>query len=235
MDYGRYKSWGRHGWLGSQEYIDFWAGEVIGSLELDKETTFLDIGCGNGHIIKNIAERVDPAVKWVGLDPEGSGKTNHPNLEFKNVPLSEWEEPVDCILIKQAIHHLGGAFDVYEKLESIMNPWGLCMVLTAPKCHYPSFPILEERYKACRDTCKTIGAASVNVGLRTILMTHNYPVEIPRDEYIDMIRARYLSTLHSMSDAEIEAGVEHIKRVYDDPIKFNDKLYSIISYKSRPQ
>ena len=51
-----------------------------------------------------------------------------------------------------------------------------------------------------------------------------YKVEIIRNKYLKMLKNRYISTLLSMSDTELQKGLNEIEHKYKNNIKFRDKL-----------
>ena len=58
----------------------------------------------------------------------------------------------------------------------------------------------------------------------------NFKVDLSRFKYIQMIKGRYISCLLSMSDDELKKGVNEIKSIYKNKIKFTDTL-KCINYK----
>ena len=51
-----------------------------------------------------------------------------------------------------------------------------------------------------------------------------YKVEIIRNKYLKMLKNRYISTLLSISDTELQKGLNEIEHKYKNNIKFRDKL-----------
>ena len=57
-----------------------------------------------------------------------------------------------------------------------------------------------------------------------------FKVDISKFRYIQMIKSRYISCLLNMSDKELKKGINEIKSIYKNRIKFTDTL-NCISYK----
>ena len=57
-----------------------------------------------------------------------------------------------------------------------------------------------------------------------------FKVDLPRSKYIQMIKGRYISCLLNMTDKELKKGVNEIKSIYKNRIKFTDTL-NCINYK----
>ena len=55
-----------------------------------------------------------------------------------------------------------------------------------------------------------------------------YKVKIIKNRYLKMLENRYISTLLSMSNYQLQKGLNEIKYKYKDDIKFRDKLICLI-------
>ena len=51
-----------------------------------------------------------------------------------------------------------------------------------------------------------------------------YKVNISKKKYLKMVKNRYISTLLSLTNKEIQKGMNEISYQYKDDIKFSDKL-----------
>ena len=55
-----------------------------------------------------------------------------------------------------------------------------------------------------------------------------FKVKISKQNYLDMIKKRYISTLLTMSEKELSKGIEEINLKYAKTITFKDKLTCVI-------
>jgi len=55
-----------------------------------------------------------------------------------------------------------------------------------------------------------------------------FKVKISKQNYLDMIKKRYISTLLTMSEKELYKGIEEINFKYAKNISFKDKLTCVI-------
>ena len=55
-----------------------------------------------------------------------------------------------------------------------------------------------------------------------------FKVKIAKQNYLDMIKKRYISTLLTMSEKELYKGIEEINLKYAKKITFKDKLTCVI-------
>jgi hypothetical protein len=63
---------------------------------------------------------------------------------------------------------------------------------------------------------------------KKIVKYFSYKVKINKKEYLEMINDRFISTLLSLNDKQIVAGIKQIDLKYKKKLSFNDKLICII-------
>lgn len=108
------------------------------------QTTWLDIGCGNGGIAAQIA----PQVKSVlGIDPQpwadwSEFHNAHHNLQFLPQPiesLSCADNSIDIILCNQVYEHVLNPQDLIAEIYRILKPGGYCY-FAGPNLLFPIEP-----------------------------------------------------------------------------------------------
>ncbi|NES88692.1 MAG: SAM-dependent methyltransferase, partial [Okeania sp. SIO2B9] len=60
-----------------------------------------------------------------------------------------------------------------------------------------------------------------------------YPLEVPKNQYFEMVENRYMSMLSTFNDTELAAGLKEIEEKYQDKsvLKFNDLMVFITATK----
>ena len=52
-------NWDRSSWLSSKEYFEELSSQLIEFLDITEEKKILDVGCGRGHLLENLALNVN--------------------------------------------------------------------------------------------------------------------------------------------------------------------------------
>ena len=62
-----------------------------------------------------------------------------------------------------------------------------------------------------------------------------YPLELPKSQYFEMVENCYMSLLSEFNDAELAEGLKEIEEKYQDKsvLKFSDRMVFIIATKSK--
>ena len=140
----------------------------------------------------------------------------------------------NLILIKQTIH-----FFPKKKIKSLLNLARnklnkngqiLIFSLRSKNNKIPCFKIMRSKLlKSLRKDEDILGMIKGNLKNYKI-ENFSFKVNLSRTKYIQMIKGRYISCLLSMSDDELKKGVNEIKSIYKNKIKFTDTL-KCINYK----
>ncbi|MDA9753502.1 class I SAM-dependent methyltransferase, partial [Candidatus Pelagibacter sp.] len=104
------KNWDNKTWLSSSNYIKFFNNFLLRQVELNKNSKILDIGCGRGKILGNLASKLKLIKKPIGIDIERH-KDRDKRIVFNKVDAANYlkknKNKFDLILIKQTIHLIG--------------------------------------------------------------------------------------------------------------------------------
>ena len=129
----------------------------------------------------------------------------------------------DVALLKEMVHHLSNdaLLETLKGLHAQISPGGRLLIVTRP--HEPGYPFFKAAQDVWRkqqpsgdtyaEMLRTAGFDSVTVS------THAYPCSVPAGRWFDMVRTRFWSTFHAMTDADIEAGLDELVRAYQLPSK----------------
>ena len=224
------KNWDNKTWLSSKDYIKSFNRFLTKKTKLNSKSKILDIGCGRGKILGNLSSKLSLKNKPLGIDI-----TNHKDKDkriiFKKINalsfFSKNKKKFDLILIKQTIHLFN--LDEIKKLLDLskknLNPNGKILIFSLDTYNneIPTFKLMKMDLLKSLDRDKKI--------LKLITKLHPYKkskfiykVEIIRNKYLKMLKNRYISTLLSMSDTELQKGLNEIEHKYKNNIKFRDKL-----------
>ena len=229
------KNWDNQTWLSSKKYIQSFNNFVLKQLKLNKNSKILDIGCGRGKIIENLSNKLKLINKPVGLDIENH-KDKSKKIIFRKIDglsfISKTKATFDLILIKQTIHLIKE--NKIKKLLSIckskLNNKGAIIILSIdPKINeIPSFTLMNNKLKKSLKRDKKIFDLIYKIYPKLITKYFIFNVKILKNEYLQMIKKRFISTLLNFNDDQIIEGLKEINKKYKKEIKFKDRLVCLI-------
>ena len=68
------------------------------------------------------------------------------------------------------------------------------------------------------------GVININHGHVHKIENFDYNVNISSEEYLEMIRNKYISVILDLNEEEIEQGIKFIKKNYPNQLSFKDTL-----------
>lgn len=101
-----------------------WQGHLLTTRELvnshlPKNPTVIDIGCGEGHFVRGLAESQNSGGRFIGFDPNTSSETGN-GLEFyaRNFdPMSDFDQfKPDALVIRHVLEHLTEPSVILERI-----------------------------------------------------------------------------------------------------------------------
>ena len=228
------KNWDNKTWLSSKKYIESFNKFLIKNVELNSESKILDIGCGRGKILGTLSSKLRLKTKPLGIDVINH-KDKDKRIKFKKINASIFftknKNKFDLILIKQTIHLLN-LKEIKKLLTSSkknLNQDGKILIFTLDngENELPTFKLMKKKLTKSLKKDKKI------LKLITKLYPYKkskfiYKVNIKKKEYLKMVHSRYISTLLSLTDKELQIGIDEINYQYKGNIKFFDKLICII-------
>jgi SAM-dependent methyltransferase len=106
----------------SEEKVD----ELVGSLALGAGARVLDVGAGNGEILRRIVARY--GVRGLGLDPAAAAPSVDERAELRRARIEELtERDFDVVVNVAASHAFGRWHDALAGLAGLVRPGGLVL------------------------------------------------------------------------------------------------------------
>ena len=229
------KNWDNKTWLSSKSYIQLFNKFITKQHKLNRYSKILDIGCGRGKITGNLATKFKLINKPIGLDVENN-KDKSKKVIFKKIDaityLSKTKITFDLILIKQTIHLLkkNQILRLLSFCKNKLNSNGKIIILSLDpsKNEIPTFSLMKKKLEKSLKRDKKIFELITKTYPKIIIKNFIFKVGITKNEYLKMIKKRYISTLLSFSDKQIKVGLNEINLKYKNELNFKDRLICLI-------
>ena len=210
-------------WADRPEYVAWMAERIMAWLRPTPGVRIADIGSGTGLFLGRLVETASAATPILCIDPSrhmldllpddprlSPVRATAEQIASGEVPLPY--EQVDAFVLKEAVHHVTDIPATLRGLAGRLAPGGSILIVTLPRrLEYPLFPEALERFAAGQPEPGDIAEALRAAGLRTEHRYEEYPVTIDREQWIGLVRNRWMSVLSTFSAEEIDAGVEAIR------------------------
>ena len=229
------KNWDNKTWLSSQIYISSFNDFLIKNININSSSKILDIGCGRGKILGSLSSKLKLKKKPLGIDivnhKDRDKRINFKRVNILNLSLRK-DQKFDLILIKQTIHLM--KFDEIKRLLKLLkkklNLGGRILIfsLDTDKNEIPTFKLMKQKLNQSLKRDKKIFRIITNLYPHSIKKKFIFNVKISKEKYIKMIKNRYISTLISLSNKQLNQGVQEIDLRYKNVLRFKDKLICII-------
>ena len=229
------KNWDNKTWLSSKSYIQLFNKFITKQHKLNRYSRILDIGCGRGKITGNLATKFKLINKPIGLDIENN-KDKSKKIFFKKIDaityLYKTKITFDLILIKQTIHLLkkNQILRLLSLCKNRLNSNGKIIILSLDpsKNEIPTFSLMKKKLEESLKRDKKIFELITKTYPKIIIKNFIFKVGITKNEYLKMIKKRYISTLLSCSDKQIKVGLNEINLKYKNELNFKDRLICLI-------
>jgi SAM-dependent methyltransferase len=234
-------------WAYSPGFIAWMTRCLLDRAAIQPGQAVADIGCGTGLYSRGLAAAgatvicADPSQAMLSQIP-GSPTLMPVHASAQDIAehrVSLPVEPLDVIVIKEAIHHIPASDrpQVLRGLAGHLAPGGRMVIAMLPaRIRYPLFTAALERFERLQPDPAGIAAILSAGGLETELTYDSYTLSFPKDRYLLMVRDRYMSLLAGFSDAELERGITEIGERYPgDRLEFPDEFAFIRATRVQPQ
>ena len=229
------KNWDNKTWLSSQKYINSFNRFLIKNFNLNSNSKILDIGCGRGKILGALNSKLKLKIKPLGIDII-KHKNRDKRINFKRIDALNYSstdnQKFDLILIKQTIHlmKLSEIKRLLRLLKKKLNSKGKILIFTLEtnKNEIPTFKLMKNKLEQSLRRDKEILKIITKLYPFRAKKKFFFDVKVKKKEYLKMIKSRYISTLLTFSNKQLDFGVQEIELKYKDIIRFKDKLICII-------
>ncbi len=227
-------------WSYSPGYIKFTTQKIIEHLQLTPTDTLVDIGCGTGIYSKEILNQiqlnqpiicVDPAAEMLAIIPTNSGLKP---VEMDGVEFSAKPGTYNKIFLKEAIHHIEKKSLLFQNLWQRLTSGGIfLLLLLPPTIDYPLFDKALRLYEKTQPHYQEMINLLQQVSFVVNVDIVEYPLELGKVQYFQMVENRYMSLLSRFDDAELAAGLKEMEEKYKDKslLKFSDNMVFITAKK----
>ncbi len=229
------KNWDNKTWLSSQKYINSFNRFLIKNFNLNSNSKILDIGCGRGKILGALNSKLKLKIKPLGIDIINN-KNRDKRINFKRIDALNYSitdnQKFDLILIKQTIHlmKLAEIKRLLRLLKKKLNSKGKILIFTLETNdnEIPTFKLMKHKLEQSLRKDKEILKIITKLYPFRVKKRFFFDVKVKKKEYLKMIKSRYISTLLTFSNKQLDLGVQEIELKYKDIIRFKDKLICII-------
>jgi ubiquinone/menaquinone biosynthesis C-methylase UbiE len=178
----------------------------------------LDVGCGPGSVLEQLAAGFD--IEGVGVDASAKmievARREAPGIEFhagraEQLPFDD--ESFDGVVSRMVVHHLDRR-RAFAEMRRVLRPGGRVVITTTDPAAFETlwlanyFPSYAEIDRRRFPDAETLRRELEEAGFSGVLV-ESLVVErrFDRETALEKLRGRAYSTFALMSDAEYEAGV----------------------------
>ena len=224
-------NWDKSSWLSSKEYFEELSSQLIEFLDIREEKKILDVGCGRGHLLESLANKVNFIHKPIGVEPVKHENTISQRIEIINSSINFFfqnnNSKFDLVILKQVLHLLNSNEReyFYQEIKKYLNNNGqIVFIHMNNQTEIPQFPLMGNKLKLSIDSHHLL-LEELNKNFKLLnIQNFTYSVKISLDEYLTMITNRYMTVLLDFSEEEIKEGITFIKQNYSNHLSFNDTL-----------
>jgi len=228
------KNWDNKTWLSSKAYINSFNSFLLKKKKLNKNSIILDIGCARGKIFGSLSRKLKLLNKPIGIDPV-LHKDIDKSIDFKNIDALKFfkinQNKFDLIMIKQTLHFFNK--DKRKKLINIckdnLKKDGVLIILSLNTSNneIPCFKLMKQKLNKGLERDSRMLKSTLKLLMNSNVDRFNFKVSISKNEYIQMLRQKYISCLVNLSKSQINKGIKELKETYPKKILFNDILICI--------
>ena len=224
-------NWDKSSWLSSKEYFEGLSNQLIEFLDIREEKKILDVGCGRGHLMKSLANKVNFIHKPIGVEPVKHENTISQRIEIINSSINFFfqnnNSKFDLVILKQVLHLLNSNEReyFYPELKTQLNNNGqIVFIHMNDRTEIPQYPLMRNKLKLSIGSHDLL-LAELNKNFKLLkTQKFSYHVKISLEEYLTMITNRYMTVLLDFNEEEIKEGIAFIKQNYPNSLSFQDTL-----------
>jgi trans-aconitate methyltransferase len=216
-----------------------------GSEQGTRSRRVADVGGGTGNFTAALAQKlvldegesilcVDPFEEMLSL-----AYVHQPAVQpllLGAVEFAQTSRSLDCILLKEVIHHIPEAQwgDLFGGFYEQLLPGGVVVIITRPQVvEYPLFPRAAEIWKEHQPPSEPFCNSLRDKGFSVQVDIKSYKVELPKSAWLGMIANKFWSTFSHCTEQELSDGLQYLrdKHATEEILTFNDNLVFIVASK----
>jgi ubiquinone/menaquinone biosynthesis C-methylase UbiE len=228
-------------WSNRAEYVTWMSAEIAKRLRISAGDQIADIGAGTGLFVRRLAQSASPDAPILCIDPS-TEMLEHLPADPRLQPICGTAEGVaggwvklpyeqfDAIVMKESIHHVGDLRGTLRGLAHLLAPGGRMLVVTLPpRLDYPLFEAALDRFAATQPEPESIAHTMREAGLQTERTSEEVPIVTDRDQYIALVRNRWMSVLSGFTDEELASGLDEMcERYPQGELRFVDRFAFVL-------
>ena len=226
------------------DYQRWKLGHVLHHLRLQPTDQLIDLGCGTGVFTSALYTKGGLTKNILGVEPSQSMLNLAQTLPGIAMRCSDAQSFVqdrtiryDKVLMKSMIHHIPSTDlpELYRGIYRQLHQGGILLTQTRPVIvDYPFFQAALEEWIKQTHTVDILAKYQEEAGFSVSYKTYYYPVQISKNQWLEMIRNRFWSNFSYLNDEELEAGITELVTEYaqTDILKFEDALIFIEAVKN---
>lgn len=207
----------------SPDFVRALTSKMVEKLQLHKEDSLVDLGCGTGMYSLDILQQICLNKPVLGVDPYPEMLAKIPeNAPIKRIVMdglefSKQSGNYDKILIKEAVHHIAERDELFANLYQRLAPGGiLLLVHVPPNVQYPLFQTALECCLNWHADPNKLTEQLKLAGFSVERDSVDYSHVIPKGQYFKMVEGCYMSALTSLSEQELREGLIEMEQKYRD-------------------
>ncbi len=132
----------------------------------------------------------------------------------------------------EIIHHIDSADlpSLYKGIYQQLRKGGILLTITRPNIvHYPFFQAALDIWSQFQPDSEIYVQLQKEAGFSVNCQTYDYPIQIPKTQWLEMIKNRFWSTFSHFNDEELQAGLIELENKYAkaEVLNFVDTLVFI--------
>jgi cyclopropane fatty-acyl-phospholipid synthase-like methyltransferase len=213
--------------------------KVLHHLQLKISDQVVDIGCGTGTFTSALYNLIEFNQEIIGVDLSPEMLTHANTLKGIKTHCSDavsfsqsHEYQYDKALMMGIIHHIDLAElpRLYKGIFQQLHKGGRFLTLTRPNIvHYPFFQAALDIWPQFQPDSELYVQFQKDAGFSVNCQTYDYPIQISKMQWFEMIKNRFWSTFSHFNDEELQAGLMELENKYAEAevLNFVDTLVFI--------